>query len=494
MITTAMSTTSVPASATASAASPVFCWICQEEQAPWRTTALSSCGHRFCVSCLSSHLTMQLLTSETVTVTTCCYRLNGSDGSCSVAIDEVDTRRLLAPEIWRLVLNRNGVSSSTANQGEGISFDAEDALTSPGCDCRRRDSVPLTTLTSCGHVFCVPCASSLVTYSILEGHTSWTCTSRRGDLLAPRLSLPRASQSCGSPIADEDVKQFLCPYIWAKYRWLWLLKSTPGDRICGFETFLAVTKLVPEPPASHLEISESSEDDASSVSSISVLDAMIYIEHPHASEFIPWETFLCQVCMEAQPIALKVDLRGCGHSFCRHCIANFLTTGIRGGRVDFSCFYLIEGEGPSSSRLCAASISSKEIEVIVPPATWAKYARFALFKSSDLARECPFCQTAQVPIASPENLNCVCSSCGQIFCLQHSNAHPPGESCADYEKRQPRLEKRSKVQVKRISKPCPGCERPIERAGTKSSTSFDLFTRKAVAHSLLNVIQVVACT
>lgn len=59
----------------------------------------------------------------------------------------------------------------------------------------------------------------------------------------------------------------------------------------------------------------------------------------------------------------------------------------------------------------------------------------------------------------------VCSVCGKEFCYFHSSAHAGKGSCTEYERLMHEENLKNQALISLISKPCPCCSSPVEKAG-----------------------------
>ncbi|DBA01038.1 TPA: hypothetical protein N0F65_002648 [Lagenidium giganteum] len=189
------------------------------------------------------------------------------------------------------------------------------------------------------------------------------------------------------------------------------------------------------------------------------------------------DTFYCQICFENARTTDSVVLTACGHHFCRECLAQYLTVKINDAQLHPVCFF----EEQTTTEVCGRVIRVEDIQAVVSSDTWTKHQRFKLHKENNGARDCPFCNHAQVVIIpdNADSLECVCESCHKTYCYGHSNAHT-GRTCAEYEKEIAATEKINRAAISAISKPCPGCNCPVEKNGTVQHslllTFFPLFT------------------
>ncbi|DBA01058.1 TPA: hypothetical protein N0F65_002668 [Lagenidium giganteum] len=187
------------------------------------------------------------------------------------------------------------------------------------------------------------------------------------------------------------------------------------------------------------------------------------------------DTFYCQICFENVRTTDSVVLTACGHHFCRGCLKQYLTVKINDAQLHPVCFFdeqtPIDRASSSTTAkpsVCGRVIRVEDIKAIVSPEAWMKYERFKMHKENDRARDCPFCNHTQLVVISDEaeSLECVCESCHKAYCFDHSNAHT-GQTCAEYEKEIAAIEKINRAAISAISKPCPGCNAPVEKNGKR---------------------------
>ncbi|DAZ98226.1 TPA: hypothetical protein N0F65_011694 [Lagenidium giganteum] len=185
------------------------------------------------------------------------------------------------------------------------------------------------------------------------------------------------------------------------------------------------------------------------------------------------DTFYCQICFESTRTTDSVELTTCGHRFCRDCFVQYLTVKINNAQLHPVCFFEEQqanerttSPATTTTLVCGRVIHVDDIQAIVSSEMWMKYQRFKLHKENDRARDCPFCNHAHI-VAIPDNaesLECMCESCHKTYCFVHSNAHI-GRTCAEYEREIAATEKINRAAMDAISKPCPGCNCPVEKNG-----------------------------
>jgi len=162
--------------------------------------------------------------------------------------------------------------------------------------------------------------------------------------------------------------------------------------------------------------------------------------------------FLCGICLCQEDVRQAFTLPLCKHQFCRSCLSAYLTSQINDGHTDIRC-PAVEGEANLRCQIMlaprdvAANISDREV--------LAKFGRFRATKEYENMRACPKC--SQLAEGSPEQPRIVCPRCNFVYCLVHSDAHPPDVSCEEFEQRNRVQDEASSAYVQQTSKNCPGC-------------------------------------
>ncbi len=147
----------------------------------------------------------------------------------------------------------------------------------------------------------------------------------------------------------------------------------------------------------------------------------------------------------------------CPHSFCRTCIATYLSTRVAEGRSAFPC--PLSGESG-----CALAYGEAQLAEMLDPELHRRHRRLQALRADASLRECPnpACH-ALVPGGSKRRRRLECPRCGARFCWLHQQAHAPEQGCAAYERAARRRERASASTVRRIAKRCPKCKAPTEK-------------------------------
>jgi hypothetical protein len=175
------------------------------------------------------------------------------------------------------------------------------------------------------------------------------------------------------------------------------------------------------------------------------------------------ETFRCHICFdEAVPVSEAVTLSTCKHRYCTACFKSYLEIKIKEGNVYPVCFHPVVDD--PVRKTCGATVETNQIEQLVDAEIWKKLHLFRFNKEHEHARECPHCGFSQ-DCKGPESPECECVQCGKPFCFFHDIAHD-GRSCADYELENAEAESMNRATINQIAKPCPGCQRDVEKDGT----------------------------
>ncbi|CAM9247300.1 unnamed protein product [Ectocarpus sp. 13 AM-2016] len=228
-------------------------------------------------------------------------------------------------------------------------------------------------------------------------------------------------------------------------------------------------------------------------------------------------TYHCQICLDDRPVEAGFVLSACGHVFCRECLKAYVTSKINDAEVYPACFNVDEGfraveggekvegsvgvgrEGASGwgrrrgggdlqraggggggggrrrqqngqpreekREGCGAVISPSDIKDLIKTdaGTQRKYARFLFSREHKAARECPRC--TKLSVGNPTvSLEMRCGECGCVFCYEHGGAHQ-GKPCAEYVEATADETNRTMALIGRMTKPCPGCQTPVEKLG-----------------------------
>lgn len=116
---------------------------------------------------------------------------------------------------------------------------------------------------------------------------------------------------------------------------------------------------------------------------------------------------------------------------------------------------------------CKREVILKDLEQILPFSELKKLKRFRNAKNPNI-RFCPKCDNPnskeQAPLQYSTENEMECSKCHHKYCFFHSDAHPLTVSCESYEQvlRQSPEEIQTSKLLSETTKPCPGCQRPVE--------------------------------
>jgi IBR domain, a half RING-finger domain len=216
------------------------------------------------------------------------------------------------------------------------------------------------------------------------------------------------------------------------------------------------------------------------------------------------------ITIRSVDIAIMTTLPMCGHSYCTECLRGYFQSRILEGRVkNVSCFYPV----PDADRRLITDLSEEDQRAIIHPhcgciieeslirnvvaedsTLAAKFERFLVLKSDERCRECAQCGNLQRgatcftfivklnlllnlsltfvcddirTTGDPASPAIVCTACGAQYCYYHAAAHPPSESCEDYDKRM-KTELKSSVDLIQVTaKPCPNpiCGMHVSKTG-----------------------------
>ncbi|XP_055341536.1 uncharacterized protein LOC129590367 [Paramacrobiotus metropolitanus] len=196
-------------------------------------------------------------------------------------------------------------------------------------------------------------------------------------------------------------------------------------------------------------------------------------------------TFDCDICFDHRPVMAALIFSGCGHYFCRRCVAQDLTIKIQDAVLDLTCL----------AKDCKSKVDVTLLRTLVDHKTFQRYCDLTtevFVDNSVLMVRCPR-KECSVPMElhpdAPRELRCL--TCDYHFCATCKNKAHPGTPClTDEQKKQIRDEwnaaderrreemrkqygaenikfafqdAESEEWITQNSKPCPKCKTPIQK-------------------------------
>lgn len=195
--------------------------------------------------------------------------------------------------------------------------------------------------------------------------------------------------------------------------------------------------------------------------------------------------YSCQICFDDKPGSQCMEFMGCGHIFCRECVATFFEVTIKDGNVHG----LICPE-----KGCKSEALQSQISELVSPELFARYDELLLNSALDEMEDIVYCprKTCQYPVTyEREEQMARCAHCSYTFCTLCRMTYHGVERCrlknssgliAEYEaatkERKLFLEKKygsktirdmietsySEQWIRGNSKACPHCSAAIEKS------------------------------
>eukprot|EP00469_Lotharella_globosa_P013533 CAMPEP_0167789536 /NCGR_PEP_ID=MMETSP0111_2-20121227/10749_1 /TAXON_ID=91324 /ORGANISM="Lotharella globosa, Strain CCCM811" /LENGTH=360 /DNA_ID=CAMNT_0007681733 /DNA_START=206 /DNA_END=1288 /DNA_ORIENTATION=- len=172
------------------------------------------------------------------------------------------------------------------------------------------------------------------------------------------------------------------------------------------------------------------------------------------------ETYYCNICLTNKRVSQGFKLQACGHSFCRPCLASYLTSQFKQRQTHPRCFFTDE------KGACNKEISVQDIKAVATPEAMEKYVYFSNKEQNPNYVDCPDCKKQQLgdprhpwtickypdcPSNNPKNGSFV------GFCFVHQKQHGPDTTCAAYEAKTRQEEKKNRAWQAANTKPCPEC-------------------------------------
>jgi ariadne-1 len=170
---------------------------------------------------------------------------------------------------------------------------------------------------------------------------------------------------------------------------------------------------------------------------------------------------ICGICYDEIEATNKYSLR-CGHEFCTFCWISYVT------EASESKFSLLDMRCPQHD--CWVSLLRSDIQAISPAFLfkWDQYLLQSFVELDPFFRYCPGadcrCVAAVNQLVSSLPKSVTCGSCCSPFCFACGERPHHPATCEDYSSWK-RLKESSRLWLKHHSKPCPGCQAPIEKNG-----------------------------
>ncbi|XP_026398344.1 probable E3 ubiquitin-protein ligase ARI7 [Papaver somniferum] len=185
------------------------------------------------------------------------------------------------------------------------------------------------------------------------------------------------------------------------------------------------------------------------------------LENPDALAVKEEQEVTCMICFDAYSCEDMVSAASCDHLFCRSCWKGYIRTSISDGP---GCLKL---RCPQPS--CNAAVGEDMVDALVCEASKEKYFHY-LFRSyvdgNNKSKWCPApgCSSAVLFDLGSENLDVTCK-CKYKFCWSCTEeAHRPIDcsTIAEWKDKNDN-ESENVTWILANSKPCPKCQRPIEK-------------------------------
>jgi ariadne-1 len=171
---------------------------------------------------------------------------------------------------------------------------------------------------------------------------------------------------------------------------------------------------------------------------------------------------VCRICYDDTMGSQLYSLH-CGHGFCSSCWVHYLkeaTTASKFGFLDTRC----------PQHECNVCLLRSDVQAISPELVprWNELI-LRCFVERDPSNRCcpgPDCQTVVTFHALPDNgqMKVTCETCQTTFCFHCGETPHAPATCGDFAEWK-KLKGSSRLWLKHHSKPCPGCDAPIEKNG-----------------------------
>jgi ariadne-1 len=179
-----------------------------------------------------------------------------------------------------------------------------------------------------------------------------------------------------------------------------------------------------------------------------------------ATEKTMSDVIVCGICYDEVEATNKYSLR-CGHQFCSLCWFSYVTDASE------SKFSFLDTRCPEHN--CRVSLLRCDVQAISAASLskWDQYLLESFVELDPSLRYCPGADcrcVAAVNQLSSFSKSVTCDSCRTSFCFACGERPHDPATCDDFLAWK-RLKESSRLWLKNHSKPCPGCQVPIEKNG-----------------------------
>ena len=165
-------------------------------------------------------------------------------------------------------------------------------------------------------------------------------------------------------------------------------------------------------------------------------------------------SYTCEICYDDTLESKDVQSLRCGHYFCHQCWSIYFAT-----KADEGPIHLLNATCPSHE--CGNRVTTVEPRMM---SMWRKSTVDVFVEKDSQYRQCPGPDCNVVVHLSNGGGNVTCTECSSSWCFQCGNAPHTPAHCRDFREWN-RVFGDSKLWIFANTKPCPGCNAPMEKSG-----------------------------
>lgn len=176
------------------------------------------------------------------------------------------------------------------------------------------------------------------------------------------------------------------------------------------------------------------------------------------------EVWFCGICYEDMDSSNGYSL-GCGHYFCDNCWKSYVVDASENCKSTAMTFLDLRCPQHHCNALVTKSLMNRTVPYLLPK--WNEALLQTFIEIDHSYRFCPGPDCGCVAVASPSSRQrafrtATCESCSTSFCFQCGEVPHAPATCSDM-RAWGTLMGSSGFWIKQNSKPCPGCNAPIEK-------------------------------
>lgn len=210
------------------------------------------------------------------------------------------------------------------------------------------------------------------------------------------------------------------------FLWLLFLQNNLFNFL-GIQDFLDVSfmHLIRTAPGDRITFNLTRLSDPRAINGALCLDLkkllISYDREQHRKQFEN-NFYTCHICCEEHRGSHCIELKNCGHVYCRSCMKEYVHIKINEHIKIISC--------PTLD--CSFEMNDNDIKTLCSASLFSQYEKYMLQKTLDTMDDIIYCprNSCQYPIIrSPSDIAPICPTCSYCFCIYCCKAYHGAEPC-----------------------------------------------------------------